>query len=157
MISGKWRFGRFSLVGFMGAVLQLMLLSLLMNGFGLASLAATPIAIEITILHNFIWHERFTWSGLGPKTARHLFLRLLRFHASNGLISLAGNTILTYCLVERLKAPVLPTAVGAMVLCSLANFLTADRWVYRRPREPSSDCGDEMGSGSARVNLLTSS
>jgi len=36
-----------------------------------------------------------------------------------------------YCLVERLKAPVLPAAAGAIVICSLANFLIADRWVFR--------------------------
>ncbi len=59
-----------------------------------------------------------------------LALRLWRFHAGNGLVSLAGNAILMYCLVERLKAPILPAAIGAIVLCSLANFLIADRWVY---------------------------
>jgi putative flippase GtrA len=60
-----------------------------------------------------------------------LALRLWRFHAGNGLVSLAGNTALMYCLVERLKAPVLPAAMGAIVICSLANFLIADRWVFR--------------------------
>ena len=115
----------------MGAVLQLMLVSLLTKCFGVFSTAATLVAVEITVLHNFIWHERFTWSNRGPKSSRQLALRLWRFHAGNGLVSLAGNTILMYCLVERLKAPVLPAAMGAIVLCSLANFLIADRWVYR--------------------------
>ena len=131
MTSVEWRFGRFSLVGFMGAVLQLMLMSLLLRYFGGLSIAATPVAVEITILHNFFWHERFTWSDRGPTSSRRIARRLWRFHASNGLISLAGNTILMYGLVERLNAPALPTAMGAIVLCSLANFLVADRWVYR--------------------------
>ena len=125
------RFSRFSLVGFMGALLQLALLSLLTKGFGFLSTAAIVVAVEITILHNFIWHERFTWSNRALKGSRQTALRLWRFHAGNGLISLAGNTVLMYCLVERLKAPVLPAAIGAIVLCSLANFLIADRWVYR--------------------------
>jgi putative flippase GtrA len=60
-----------------------------------------------------------------------LALRLWRFHAGNGLVSLAGNTVLVYCLVERLKIPVMPAAAGTIVLCSLANFLIADRWVFR--------------------------
>jgi len=123
------RFGRFSLVGFLGAVLQLTLVSLLTKYFGILSTAATLIAVEIAILHNFVWHERFTWGNRSPK---HLALRLWRFHAGNGLISLAGNTVVMYCLVERLKAPVVPTAMGAIVLCSLANFWIADRWVFRR-------------------------
>jgi putative flippase GtrA len=127
-----WRFGRFSLVGFIGAVLQLTLVSLLTTYFGVLSAAATLVAVEITILHNFAWHERFTWGNRGLKSSRQLVLRLWRFHAGNGLVSLAGNTILMYCLVERLKAPILPAAMGAIVICSLANFLIADRWVFRR-------------------------
>jgi putative flippase GtrA len=125
------RFGRFSLVGFMGAILQLALISLLTKSFGVLSTSATPVAVEITVLHNFIWHERFTWDNRGSKGSRQLALRLGRFHAGNGFVSLAGNTILMYCLVERLRAPTLPAAIGAIVLCSLANFLIADRWVFR--------------------------
>jgi putative flippase GtrA len=122
---------RFSLVGFMGAILQLTLVWLLTNCFGILSTAAMLVSVEITILHNFAWHERFTWSNRGPKSSQQLARRLWRFHAGNGLVSLAGNTALMYCLVERLKAPVLPAAVGAIVICSLANFLLADRWVFR--------------------------
>ena len=125
------RFGRFSLVGTMGAILQLTLVWLLTNCFGILSTAAMLVAVEITILHNFAWHERFTWGNRGLKSSRQLALRLWRFHAGNGLVSLAGNTIFIYCLVERLKAPVLPAAMGAIVICSLENFLIADRWVFR--------------------------
>ena len=134
MTGVEWRFGRFcrfSLVGFMGAALQLTLVSLLTKCFGVFRTTATLVAVEITILHNFIWHERFTWGNRGPTNSRQLAVRLWRFHAGNGLVSLIGNTMVMYCLVERLKAPVLPAAVGAIVLCSLANFLIADRWVFR--------------------------
>lgn len=125
------RVGRFTLVGFIGAILQLALISLLTKSFGVLSTVATLLAVEITVLHNFIWHERFTWDHRRSKGSRQLALRLWRFHAGNGLVSLAGNTILMYYLVERLRAPTLPAAIGAIVLCSLANFLIADRWVYR--------------------------
>ena len=125
------RLSRFSLVGFIGALLQLALVSLLTKYFGVLSTAATLVAVEITILHNFAWHERFTWGNRSLKSWRRLALRLWRFHAGNGLVSLAGNTVLVYCLVERLKAPVLPAAIGAIAICSLANFLIADRWVFR--------------------------
>lgn len=125
------RFGRFSLVGLMGAILQLTLVWLLTECFGILSTAAVLVAVEVTILHNFAWHERFTWSHRGFKSSRQLVQRLWRFHAGNGLVSLAGNTALMYCLVERLKAPVLPAAAGAIVICSFANFLIADRWVFR--------------------------
>jgi hypothetical protein len=66
-----------------------------------------------------------------PREGPYLAItRLWRFHAGNGLTSLAGNTVLTYCLVDRLRVPVLPSAMGAIVICSLINFFIADRWVY---------------------------
>jgi putative flippase GtrA len=132
--SVEWRFGRFSrfsLVGFMGALLQLMLVFLLTKYFGVLSTAATLVAVEITILHNFVWHQYFTWNNRGRRSSRQLAPRLWRFHAGNGLVSLAANASLMYWLVERLQAPVLPTAMGAIVICSLVNFLIADRWVFR--------------------------
>jgi putative flippase GtrA len=122
------RFGRFSLVGLIGAILQILLISLLTKWFGGVH-AATPVAVEITILHNFIWHVHFTWSDRGPKDCRQLAARMWRFHIGNGLTSLVGNTILMYWLVERLKSPLVPTAIGGIMVCSLANFLLADRWV----------------------------
>lgn len=127
------RFGRFNLVGLMGAALQLVLFDLLMERFGLSAVVAAPIAVEIVILHNFFWHERFTWRGQRTVGLRQRAIRLGRFHAGNALISLAGNTLLMYCLSHQLKAPPLGSAVTAIALCAPLNFLVADCWVYREP------------------------
>ena len=126
------RFGRFNLVGLMGAALQLVLFDLLMERFGMPGIAAAPIAVETVVLHNFFWHERFTWRDQGTR-GRQRAIRLWRFHASNGLISLGGNTVLTYCLSHQLKAPPLASAVIAIAVCWPINFLVADCWVYREP------------------------
>jgi dolichol-phosphate mannosyltransferase len=124
------RFCRFILVGLLGTVLQVSLLYLLTRWFRVSSVAATSAAVEITVLHNFVWHERFTWRDRAVMNVPHTALRLLRFHGGNGLLSLAGNTALMYFLIDHLRAPVVPSAIGAIVLCSLANFLLADHWVY---------------------------
>jgi dolichol-phosphate mannosyltransferase len=127
------RFGRFNLVGLMGAALQLVLLDLLMDSGRLSSVAAAPIAVETVILHNFLWHERFTWRDPAPVGLRRRAIRLWRFHASNGLISLVGNTLLAYWLSHQFKVPPLASAVTTIALCGLINFLVADCWVYREP------------------------
>jgi putative flippase GtrA len=124
------RFGRFNSVGVLGAALQMLLFDLLMKGLHVPEVAATPIAVEIVVIHNFFWHERFTWRDRGPMGLRQRAIRLWRFHAGNGLISLAGNTVLTHCLVEQFKAPVLPSALASIAVCAPVNFLVADRWVY---------------------------
>jgi putative flippase GtrA len=156
------RFGRFSAVGLMGAAIQLLLLYFATKEFGLPSVAAMPVAAEIALLHNFIWHERFTWrdrgvstdwsenatrrggeSGIrvsarsravhgGPRATSpgEIAARLWRFHIASGLISLGGNTVAMYFLVQRLQVPAMPAAIAAMILCSVVNFLATDRWVY---------------------------
>ncbi len=127
------RFGRFNLVGLMGAALQLVLLDLLMERVGLSSVAAAPISVEAVILHNFLWDERFTWRDPAPVGLRRRAIRLWRFHASNGLISLVGNTLLAYCLSHQFKVPPLASAATAIALCGPINFLVADCWVYHEP------------------------
>ena len=135
------RFGRFNLVGLMGAALQLGLLDLLIGWVRLSSVTAAPIAVETVILHNFLWHERFTWRDPAPVGLRRRAIRLWRFHASNGLISLVGNTLLTYCLSYQFKVPPLASTVTAIALCGPINFLVADCWVYREPPSGRRPCG----------------
>lgn len=130
MRSGASRFGKFNLVGLLGAALQLLLLELLMKQFHLPGVAAMPIAVEIAVCHNFFWHERFTWRDREEGGVWRRAVRLGRFHLSNGLVSIAGNTALTYWLVDQLRLPTLPSAVAALALCAPVNFLLADRWVY---------------------------
>ena len=123
------RFLRFNGVGLVGFALQLALLALLLR-LGLNYLAATAIAVELTVLHNFAWHERWTWRDR-PAGAAGRARRLWRFHASNGLISLAGNLLLMRLLVGLLGLPALPANLLAVLLCALVNFTASDRFVFR--------------------------
>ena len=135
-MGGQWQqFGRFNLVGLLGAVLQLLVYYLVMRGLDLPEAAARAIAVEIAVLHNFFWHERFTWRDRGPAALPYRAFRLWRFHVSNGLVSLSGNALVNYVLVEWLGAPSLPSAVAAIAICAPANFFLAGRWVYAQ-RQP---------------------
>jgi putative flippase GtrA len=122
------RFGRFALVGLAGVVVQVTLIALLTKRVHMRPVLATGMAVEITVLHNFFWHQRFTWRDRGQKTGR-----LWRFHLSNGLVSVAGNTLLMYCLVERLRVPPLISTLVSIAVCSAANFALADGYVYAEP------------------------
>jgi putative flippase GtrA len=121
----KHRFIKFAIVGCLGAALQLSLLAILTKH--MATIPATLISVELAILHNFLWHERYTWPN---RITQHLSTRLIRFHLANGLVSLCGNTFITYLLVTHLHLPTLPSALAAIAFCSLANFTLTDKWVY---------------------------
>lgn len=93
-------------------------------------LAATAIAVELTVLHNFWWHERWTWRDR-PADPRIRLHRLWRFHATNGLVSLIGNLVLMRLLVGLAGMPPLAANLLAVLTCSLINFTASDRLVFR--------------------------
>src|SRR5256885_16206617 len=99
------RFVRFNAVGVAGFALQLVVLWLLVRA-GVHYLAATAVAVEAAILHNFAWHERWTWRDR-PAGGRSRLARLARFHAVNGTVSLAGRLLLLPVLRRGAGLPVL--------------------------------------------------
>jgi dolichol-phosphate mannosyltransferase len=128
------RSAKFALVGAMGIVVQLAILHWLANS-GCNYLLATAIAVEAALLHNFVWHENFTWKDRSQPTSSGLCLRLLRFQFSNGVISIAGNLLLMRLLVGGVKMHALPADLVSITICCLANFLVSDRWVFLAPRQ----------------------
>ena len=118
-------FIRFNIVGAIGFAVQLCVLGIL-NASGMPVLLATCLAVEAAILHNFAWHERWTWAGLLAGTR---MARLARFHLANGFISIAGNAAITTGLAHA-GVPVLVANVAAVAACALLNFTAAHVFVF---------------------------
>jgi putative flippase GtrA len=112
-------------VGAIGLATQLAVLSGL-TAAGLAVPAATALAVAAAVVHNFLWHRRFTW-GDRPQAA--ILPQLLRFSGLNGLVSLTGNVVVTSALTSA-GVPLVVANLAAVVLCAAANFLLADRLVF---------------------------
>ena len=123
------RTAKFALVGAIGIAVQLFTLQLL-TAIGCQYLWATTLAVEAAVLHNFVWHQRFTWSDRGEARISDTAGRLFRFHLSNGAISILGNLLLMRWLVGQLGIRVLIANVLTIAACSVANFLASDRWVF---------------------------
>jgi len=123
----------FNLVGVFGVLLQLAVLALLTGSLHWHYLFATACAVETAVLHNFIWHERWTWAerAAGGPAAR--MARLVRFHLTNGALSLAGNVLLMALFVERFAMSNAPANLLAIGICSILNFFAGDRLVYIHP------------------------
>ena len=72
----------------MGVGVQLTMLTLLAGKLELHYLVATAFAVESAIIHNFFWHERWTWRDRKLIGAAGRLERLLRFNFGSGLISI---------------------------------------------------------------------
>jgi putative flippase GtrA len=134
------RTARFVWVGAGGFVVQGLSLAALAAA-GLPYPIATALAVEAAILHNFLWHERWTWADRmagqkacshEPRARRHERLaRFLRFNGSTAVISIAGNVGLMALFVGAFGLPLLPANLLAVLTLSGLNFLSADRLVFK--------------------------
>lgn len=124
------RWASFAGVGVIGFGVQLAVLAILIHAGGLPAAPAAALAVEAAVLHNFAWHERWTWrdrAGGGPVS---VLRRLVRFHAGAGFVSLVGNVVITVTLAEWLHLPVVVANTCAVAVLSVLNFQLADRYVF---------------------------
>ncbi|MFN7994411.1 MAG: GtrA family protein [Bryobacteraceae bacterium] len=128
------RWLKFNAVGAMGVLVQLVSLGVLVSGFGLNYMAATAIAVEIAVLHNFVWHQRFTWKDRGSVSRKEIAFRLLKFNLSNGGISIVGNLVLMKLLTGAFHLNYLAANGASIAVLSLANFAVSHTFVFQRDR-----------------------
>jgi putative flippase GtrA len=128
--SHVWRWVKFNLVGAAGIAVQLGALVVFRSVVGMSTLAATALAVETAVLHNFWWHERYTWRDRPTTGLRDRAARLLKFNMTNGAVSLVGNVAIMRVLVGGLGMNYVAANLVAVAACSLMNFLLSDRWVF---------------------------
>ncbi|MFI5113763.1 MAG: GtrA family protein [Terriglobales bacterium] len=126
------RWLKFNAVGGIGVAVQLAALALFRSALRLDYLLATVLAVETAILHNFLWHERFTWADRPAAHPVQSLARLAKFNLSNGGVSIVGNLVLMRLLVGELHLNYVLANLSAIAVCSLVNFLLSDRLVFRR-------------------------
>jgi putative flippase GtrA len=131
------RWLKFSAVGWMGVGVQLTTLTLLKSLTPIHYLLATAMAVEMAILHNYLWHERWTWGDRGLAGATGRLGRLVRFNSTTGLVSILGNVVFMRFFVGELGLHYLIGNLASIASCAVANFLISDRFVFLvRSRRP---------------------
>jgi putative flippase GtrA len=123
---------KFNTVGVFGMGVHLVVLTVLRTGLKVGVLAATVIAVETAVLHNFVWHERWTWVERTRSRTAGVLDRLIRFHLANGVISIGGNLLMMWALVSKLGVHYLVASIAAIGTCAVLNFAASDRLVFRR-------------------------
>lgn len=141
------RWLRFNLVGLLGVGVQLTALAALVSVAEMEYLPASALAVEITILHNFAWHERYTWADRHNPRLRARLWRLVKFHLSNGAVSLVGNLALMRLLVGELAVPVIAANLLAIAVCSTVNYLFGELLVFRSSAAARQERNQLCGTG----------
>jgi putative flippase GtrA len=125
------RWLKFNAVGAIGICVQLAVLASLRAGLGWNYLLSTAFAVEVTIIHNFLWHERFTWAD---RFTDSRLGRFAAFNLSNGAISLLGNLGIMKLLAGVFGLNYFVADIIAIAACSLLNFAVGDQFVFTQSR-----------------------
>ena len=126
------RWLKFNLVGGIGIGVQFAALFVLKGVFHIDYLVATAFAVEAAVVHNFVWHEQFTWADRVQASWRGSLRRFLRFNLTTGAVSILGNLALMRVMVGEGHMNYLLANAIAIALCSIANFLVSDGWVFTK-------------------------
>jgi putative flippase GtrA len=121
------RWLKFNAVGAGGIVIQLAVLAALKSRLQLDYLLATALSVEAAVIHNYVWHERFTW---GDRTHGSSWARFAKFNLTTGLFSILGNVLVMRALVGGAHLNYFVANVFTIATCSIVNFLVSDRFVF---------------------------
>jgi len=125
------RWCKFNFVGGIGIGVQFAALFFLRSVMGFDYLLATAIAVEAAVVHNFVWHEQFTWADRVESSWKRSLPRLVRFNLTTGAVSILGNLALMRVMVGEGHMNYLVANGIAIALCSIANFLVSEQWVFQ--------------------------
>ena len=124
------------MVGALGLVVKFSVLTAMVELAGAGYLAATAVAVEAVILHNFVWHLRWTWrercAGL---SRRQTIARLLKFQFGSGAVAMVANLPVMWLLVNRLGLHYLPANLAATAVAGTVNFLLSEFFVFLAPSQ----------------------
>jgi len=123
------RLPQFLLVGAMGALVNCTALWVLVRYAHWHYLLAGAAAIQLAVLHNFIWHDHWTFKrhrGKDPRLAR-----LGRYELST-LAGLLLNWIMLWVFVDWGRWPLLFANLCGIATGTLLNFSLSKLWIWRR-------------------------
>jgi putative flippase GtrA len=121
------RWLKFNAVGAGGIVVQLIVLTVATSILKIDYLLATAFAVEAAVIHNYFWHERFTWLD---RVSENSWTRFLKFNLSTGLFSIIGNILLMRALVDGAHLNYVIANLITIATCSIVNFVVSDMFVF---------------------------
>jgi putative flippase GtrA len=121
------RLGKFIIVGGVGVFVNTAALFILYQLLGLPLVAASLIAVEISIINNFVLNDRWTFEQNGLSLRR-----FVKFNAvsSGGLVI---TTLTLWLLVNRAGMRYIFANLAGIVLATTWNFVLNAVWTWGAP------------------------
>jgi dolichol-phosphate mannosyltransferase len=130
------RFVKFCLVGLSGVGVNLGLLWLLTERFGLYYLLSAAISIETSIVSNYLLNEFITFRDRRTGGVGRVFARLASFNTVS-LVGVALNLGILWLLTTALGLYYLVSNLFGIAVATTWNYLVNNKWTWRRRATPT--------------------
>jgi len=124
------RLASFGIVGISGIFVNMGILWIITHYANIHYALASPIAIELSIINNFIWNDRFTWHGRRSALQHSIWYGLLRFNLVSWIAG-SMNWLLLIAFTEGLGLYYLWGNLLAIAIASALNFVLNEKWTFR--------------------------
>jgi dolichol-phosphate mannosyltransferase len=131
------RVKKFLIAGLSAAFVNLSLMILLVEYLGfktyLLKNLANIMAIEVSIIYNFMVSRAWTWRDVPPKKGKDLMAQCVSFHAAN-LVGMAARVII-FATLERLGVFYVLNVILGIGVAAAMSFVLYDRIVFKKPMD----------------------
>jgi dolichol-phosphate mannosyltransferase len=124
------RFLKFCLVGASGVLVNMFFFWLFYKKLGIFSLFSSFLAIQIAVLNNFLWNDKWTWREKRKPGIEQFFIRLGKFALSSNLTSASANLLGVWIFLNLLGWNYLVSNLLGIGLGVILNFLANHYWTY---------------------------
>lgn len=127
------RFIKFCLVGASGVLVNMFFLWFFTEKAKVYYLLSSLIAIEISVLSNYVLNDLWTWGDRGKEGKTEYFKRMLQYHVSSSAAILANLSIL-WLLTELAHLYYLISNIFGILFGTFLNYFLNDRWTFKHRR-----------------------
>lgn len=125
------RFLKFFVVGLSGFVVNMFFLWFFTEVLKIFYLFSSPLAIELSILNNFILNDFWTWRDRGRSGKLNYFKRMVQYHISVSVSAIMVNIFFLWFLTEVFHFYYLLSNFWGIAAGAVLNYFINDRWTFR--------------------------
>ena len=125
-------FIKFCFVGGFGVVVNLGIYIILTRIFSIMLTVASPIAIECSIITNFLLNN--TWTFKKRKNQTHMFKKLFKFHIVAGIAGILNYVIFLGLVYQFGFNDIIANLIG-IIIAMLINYILNSVWTWKHIKE----------------------
>jgi dolichol-phosphate mannosyltransferase len=123
---------KFAVVGLSGVLINMSALFFFTEILKITYWISSIIAIEISIISNFVLNDLWTWKDRLKKKLLH---RFIQYHISVGLTAIVFNWLLLVILTEFFGMYYLLSNLIGIIVGTVSNYILNDLWTFGKISE----------------------